>query len=291
MIRAEWRARLDGEDLAEARELAGRCADFDAEAGFTGVEAHRVAGPGPHLLVRREADASLVAYACFPPDDGDGRFVVRPDFRSTGVATALLELLGTDASAWPVPGPVGGWADGHHPAAERLARRFGLAETGRIWRTLRPLTGPYARPLPEPVGALTLTEAAPPKEALRLWEESGLPARYRPPVEGAVLDGSARLVFAAGPGGGLVGYAWLDRRLRRVEGLHTGTLRAVVPAARGRGTGLALASGALALLRAEGARAAEARVDPALPRVVRMSRLLGFERTQDDVRYGLKTSI
>ena len=41
------------------------------------------------------------------------------------------------------------------------------------------------------------------------------------------------------------------------------------------------------LLRAEGARAVEARVDPRLPRVVRLSRLLGFERTQDDVGYTL----
>ncbi|ROO85302.1 mycothiol synthase [Actinocorallia herbida] len=288
MIGAAWRARLDGEDLKEALELVRICAEFDAEAGFTGVTEEAGTGPGPHLLVRRDADASLVAYACFTTEDGmtDGRFVVHPGFRSIGIATTLLELLGPDAASWPVPGPVGGWADGHHPAAERLARRFALPETGRVWRTLRPLTGPHARPLPEPPSALTLTEAPAPGEAVRLWEESGLPARYRPPV-----DGSARLLFAAGPGGGLVGYAWLDRRLRRVEGLRTGTLKAIVPAARGRGTGLALASGALALLRADGARAAEARVDPALSRVVRMSRLLGFERTQDDVRYGLNMGI
>jgi GNAT superfamily N-acetyltransferase len=125
-----------------------------------------------------------------------------------------------------------------------------------------------------------LGEDPDPGAAHGLWRASGLPERYRPPG-----DGSARLLYAAGPEGAPAGYAWLDRGVRTVERLRTGVLRAVVPAAQGTGTGLALAAGALALLRDEGVQAVEARVDPALPRAVRLARLLGFQRTQDDVLY------
>ncbi|MEO3787249.1 hypothetical protein ABGB12_28315 [Actinocorallia sp. B10E7] len=288
MIRADWRGRPAGEELKDVLEFVRICSEFDEDAGFTRVGPGAVEGAGPHLLVRRESGGPPVAYVRFAREGGEATasLVVHPDVRSTGVATALLELLGPDAGAWDGLGTqaVSGWADGHHPAAERLARRFGARVTGRIWRTLRPLTGPHARPSPDPSGGFVLTESPPPEEAVRLWRESGLSSRYRPPE-----DGSGRLLYAAEPGGSLLGYAWLDRRVSRVEGLRTGTIRAVVPVVPGRGTGLALASGALALLRDAGAQAAETRIDPELPRAVRMSRLLGFERTQDDVRYTLKS--
>jgi mycothiol synthase len=270
VIGAFWRSRLVAGELDEAEELARACSEHDQEAGFSQITPSILRTGGRHLLVRaEEPGAPLVAYLHLD-DQGRGTLVVHPDARSNGVATIVLETV-------ELPGAQG-WAEGHHPAAERLARRFGCKEKARIWRSVLPLSGPYAPPLPRP--AIPLTEDPDPGAARRLWLASGLPERYRPPG-----DGSARLLYAAGPEGTPDGYAWLDHGTRTVERLRTGVLRAIVPAAQGAGTGLSLAAGALALLRDEGVQAAEARLDPALPRALRLARLLGFQRTQDDVLY------
>ncbi|MFC5747225.1 hypothetical protein [Actinomadura rugatobispora] len=272
MIGTFWRRHLTGGELEEAEDLARACSEYDQEAGFSRIVPPALRTGARHLLVRLDAPAApLVAYLHL---DGAecGTLIVHPDARSNGVATAVLESAG-------LPG-AHGWAEGHHPAAERLARRFGCTERARIWRSVRPLSGPHAAPLPPP--AVPLTESADPGPARRLWRAAGLPERYRPPG-----DGSARLLYAGGPGGAPAGYAWLERGTRTVERLRTGVLRAVVPAVQGAGTGSALAAGALALLRDEGVQAVEAGLDPALPRAVRSARLLGFQRTQDDVLYAV----
>ncbi|MFV2177602.1 GNAT family N-acetyltransferase [Actinomadura sp. LOL_016] len=271
MISMAWRRRLAGTELAEALELARVCTDFDRDAGFSRLSPAVVRGEGRHLLVRLDDSGGPLVGHLHLDEQSSGTIVVHPDHRSNGVATAVLEtaeLVGAH-----------GWAEGHHPAAERLARRFGCVVTARIWRSARALTGPHATDPPSV--AARVFEDPDPRSARTIWRASGLPERYRPPE-----NGTARLLYAAGPDGP-AGYAWLDRGTEIVDGLRTAALRAVVPAAAGSGTGLALAAGALARLRDEGAQAVEAGLDPALPRAVRLARLLGFQRTQDDVRYTL----
>ncbi|MWA07571.1 hypothetical protein F8568_046100 [Actinomadura sp. LD22] len=273
MISTTWRGRLAQEELAEALELARVCAEYDQDAGFSQLTPSAVRGEGRHLLVRLDGPGDPLVGLLYLDERASGTIIVHPDHRSRGVATAVLESV--------EPAGAHGWAEGHHPAAERLARRFRCVETARIWRSVRPLTGPHA--VDPPTATARLFEDPDPEAAWALWKASGLPERYRPPGHGA-----ARLLYAAGSDGA-AGYAWLDRDTRIVDRLRTGTLRALVPAVPGSGTGLALAAGALALLRAEGVQAVEARLDPALPRAVRLARLLGFQRTHDDVHYTLES--
>lgn len=273
MISTAWRGRLVQEELAEALELARVCAEYDQDAGFSQLTPSVVRGEGRHLLVRLDDPGGPLVGHLHLDERASGTIIVHPDHRSHGVATAVLESAELTVAH--------GWAEGHHPAAERLARRFGCVETARIWRSVRPLTGPHA--VDPPKVTTHLFEDPDPEAAWTLWKASGLPERYRPPG-----DGAARLLYAAGLDG-IAGYAWFDRDTRIIDRLRTVALRALVPAVPGSGTGLALAAGALTLLRAEGVQAVEAGLDPALPRAVRLARLLGFQRTQDDVRYTLES--
>jgi mycothiol synthase len=60
---------------------------------------------------------------------------------------------------------------------------------------------------------------------------------------------------------------------------------------QGEGIGLALLVSALDTLRDRGAQVALMRIDPAREWVVRMTRLLVFERTNDDACYGFGNAV
>ncbi|UYP18676.1 hypothetical protein OED52_18880 [Rhodococcus sp. Z13] len=74
--------------------------------------------------------------------------VVDPRFRSVGLATTVFEQIGTTPSGGLLAdvregGELVGCAFGAHPAAERLARRFGAVLTGRRDRLVLPSQSAY----------------------------------------------------------------------------------------------------------------------------------------------------
>jgi mycothiol synthase len=128
-----------GRDLASRPDVAAmldEAAAHDAEQGFLSLPGAAAGSADAwELVVRLRRPAGdggrrrtwvNAAYLRVSPGER-GRLVVRPRYRSLGVATSLAERLGTDPT---IDGPhlegLQIWAHGTHPAAERMSRRFGL---------------------------------------------------------------------------------------------------------------------------------------------------------------------
>lgn len=152
MIVVDWRDELSAAESAELAALIAEAADYDAEAGFsTATPAPDVA---PDLVVFQalarltpgrhgSPDAPLAAFLRLDVDragDATAQLVVRPNLRSLGVATLMLETLaGRDGPGWGGTGAIRirCWAHANHPAAERMAARFGAEPERVTWRLVR----------------------------------------------------------------------------------------------------------------------------------------------------------
>ena len=162
MIASRWCTELSDAEKDEVRELARSAAEFDAEMGFSQLSfADRNRddrGSVGHVLVRalpHRATADTVeglplvgyvgVYREPESDVATLELAIRPEFRSRGVATLVFEQLGftvSDGEGWRGTGAITlrGIARGTHPAADRLAMRFGASPSTRSWRLTRPLT-------------------------------------------------------------------------------------------------------------------------------------------------------
>ncbi|MGI5200228.1 GNAT family N-acetyltransferase [Spirillospora sp. CA-108201] len=316
MINHAVAGSLRGPDLEDALRLVEDARAYDEEAGFTRIPEELVRqadGAGHavrHLLIRGRLDdlawdgegGDLLAYAHLTVQDGRGllRLLVHPDHRSRGVSTLAVETIGLEigADGWLGSGArtVRGWAYGHHPAAERLARRFGLPCIARTWLQVRPLTGPCAldppaAPLPEGI-VLEAVEGAVDDalvcECESVMARSGLSEQANQQVVSGLVAGGARGLLARRVDGVPVGLVLADEELGVFETRVAGTLRALAVAgeSQGSGLGLALVTRTLAAFAERGAGAALMRIDPADERALRLVRRLGFERNQDDALYG-----
>ncbi|MGQ0623562.1 MAG: hypothetical protein ACT4PP_02735 [Sporichthyaceae bacterium] len=132
--------------------MVAEAAEYDAEAGFSSAEVVQVAAPN---LVLRQAlarltpgrhgspDTPLAGYLRLEVDRAGGAqatLLVRPRFRSLGIATLMFETLAvSDEPGWGGTGAIsiGCWARGNHPAAERMAARFGAEPQTVMFRMLR----------------------------------------------------------------------------------------------------------------------------------------------------------
>jgi len=156
MITCTWRTGFDADEEREVGQMLWAAAAADAEAGFPAVS---LAQPYPddarHLVVRllpdgrpgHEGSSPVAAYLRVEPDPDGGpatvRYVVRPEFRSRGISTLLVEKIGLDPGTWGGTGvsALRVWARGDHPAAQRMARRFacqGVRTGRREWQLLAP---------------------------------------------------------------------------------------------------------------------------------------------------------
>jgi mycothiol synthase len=152
MITVDVREELSEAEVAEVAALIAEAAAFDEEAGFSTVdltadqdgntEVFHVLSrltPGLHGSV----DTPVAAYLRLAVDRAGGavaQMIVRPDFRSLGIATLTLETLSArEGDGWAGTGAVSitCWAKGDHPAAERMSRRFGAEAEGATWLLLR----------------------------------------------------------------------------------------------------------------------------------------------------------
>lgn len=163
MIGYRWYESLRADQLQDVEDLLAEAVEYDAEAGFsTATPARDGAGVVRHLLVTiappgergsahldRLPDVPLVAYLRLDVVDGvaETQCVVRPAFRSHGIATLLAELLDEEPQGWrSVPGlrRLAAWSHGAHPAADRMARRFGAATDHAVFKTLRLIGGSHS---------------------------------------------------------------------------------------------------------------------------------------------------
>jgi mycothiol synthase len=175
VITHEWFEKLPDDRSGEVAEMLLSAIEYDAEAGFSTARPDAPGGDAEtrHLLVSmppkgergspdldRLPEVAVVAYLRLDVGDGVGdvQLVVRPEFRSRGVATLLFERLAERADGWTAVSGLRrlrGWSHGGHPAAQRLSWRFGADQERELFKTLRFVGG--ARPFASdsPVEATT----------------------------------------------------------------------------------------------------------------------------------------
>ncbi|WP_345419397.1 hypothetical protein [Pseudonocardia xishanensis] len=278
--------RTEGLSAAAAAVL-DRAAGFDAEMGFgpplradpltdadtvleidTCLHRHDVGHPEDYVL------AAVVVVREIRPGTAVVELVVDPERRSIGVATAVVEALGTDPSQ--------GWVDtgaralrasayGSHPAAERLARRFGVGSSGVRHHLVLPAED---RPTPGPA----------PVVRDRLPGEPPTPPRF-----GGDLGEPDRAAVVLGFDAGFARVVRADR-----QGLHEHTARPAAilglevpggpPGTRRNAAGRVIA-GSVGWLREQGGRSVEALVDGADEDVLEAFRAHRFEHDRSDLTF------
>ncbi|GAA3528067.1 GNAT family N-acetyltransferase [Nocardioides daeguensis] len=290
MIELAWFDALDAERQAAVEDMLALAVEYDAEAGFSTA---RPSAPGVgsvrHLVVtiapvgQRGSgaldalpDVPLVAYLRLDLVDGVGdvQLVVRPEFRSHGIATLMAELLaGPDGwSALPGLREVRSWSHGAHPAAERMARRFGARVEHGVFKTLRLLGG--SRPYRAERAEVRLDPAPGRPPVLVPGHEDAMA-----PHELAVLRAASELLSVGGvPGAVRLG---VGATVPVTAGLAVEDPRVSRDALR------VLLGQGLIEAQARGARVAQLFVDALVDDFVAVSRELGFEHDQSDHLYAL----
>jgi mycothiol synthase len=152
MITVEVRDELSDEESVELVAMISEAAAYDEEAGFSSVDLRSDLDGNTevfHVLTRLtpglhgSTDTPLAAYLRLSVDRAGGavaQMVVRPEYRSLGIATLTLETLSAlEGTGWAGTGAVSisCWARGDHPAAERMSGRFGAEIEGATWTLLR----------------------------------------------------------------------------------------------------------------------------------------------------------
>jgi mycothiol synthase len=294
---------------AELREMLAEAADVDAGAGFPQLSPDDETEPGTsRLLVWLLPDEragrsvpltpSLAAYLRVEPlrgeDAGIGEmsYVVRPQYRSRGITTLLVEKIGLElggAGGWQGTGvrALRVWARGNHPAALRVAlrfRRYGVTTALRQWQLLVPLRpGREIDPGAEPGGPRVRGAASADERtaAARLWTAAG--RRPGPP--------DAAQLLVSGPGDAPDGAVWVDPDSGEPTGYGVaGRLVAVLtrdrdPDAEGDPLVRALLVAGLERLRDGGVRVGAITVDARDRPLVHDARSLDLVHDQTDVQY------
>jgi len=163
MITVESRDELGAAEAAELAAMIADAADYDAGAGFSTASPSEAADDDGEVSIFQmlarltpglhgSLDTPLVAFLRLDVDRAGAaiaQLLVHRDYRSLGVGTLMLERLGEREG----PGFAGTgalditiWAHGNHPAADRMARRFGAAEGRCRWKLTRGAELRYVEP-------------------------------------------------------------------------------------------------------------------------------------------------
>ena len=125
-------------DVADASAHTDGYRPFNEQALLDARSGRR----SPQLLMEGE---DAVGAAIFGRGEID--LVVHPRYRRRGHATAALRRLFEDEGG--VSGDLTAWAHGDHPAARRLADRFGFSAERTLLQLERPLTAADTETTPE----------------------------------------------------------------------------------------------------------------------------------------------
>ncbi|WP_433870494.1 mycothiol synthase [Saccharopolyspora sp. CA-218241] len=313
-----WRNGVDGDETAE---VMGLLAEAERADGVAPVGEHVVLRlrarrdvveqiepvqadvRSEHFLVR-DADGALVGYAHLDveQDGADGPLVaelaVRPEQRGRGAGTRLVTAL-LERAELPLEGGAGDagalrvWSHGEHPAALRLAERFGLVRARELWRMGRELAGAeLPEPaLPEGVRLRTFQPGVDEAEVVRVnrkafaWhpEQGGMTESDLRTKEGEDWFDPAGFLLAVDAEDRLLGFHWTK--------VHPGELGEVYvvgvdPDAQGGGLGRSLTVAGLRHLRDTGCGRAMLYVEADNAPAIAVYRRLGFERWDVDVQFG-----
>lgn len=250
---------------AQIEEIRQACLVTDGADPLDEATSLRIkyAGLGEHdRLLLSGAEAFLLALA----DDRIGAveltLAVRPEARGQGRAGTLIGAYLIDHGTRTASA----WSHGDHPAAARLARRWGFDIVRELWVLRRPFDGPVAAPPPPP--GITVRSYEPADAAALL--ETNAAAFAAHPEQGSMDAANlaqrmaedwfdpAGLLVALDEDGAILGFHWtkLDPAATSADGNPAGEVYviAVAPRAHGRGLGRLLLQAGLHRLTAQGAR-------------------------------------
>ncbi|MFJ1766260.1 mycothiol synthase [Amycolatopsis sp. NPDC088138] len=295
----EWRQELDGQQLADVRELllAVRDADGRPEVEPEGALPGEFDG-GEHLVAC--VDGDVVGYAHLDTTgDSFGHQVaelfVHPAHRSRGYGAKLLQALDERAAVgFRV------WAHGDHPAARQLALRAGL-ERKRELLILH--TTADGADWPEPVlrDGVTLRAFVPGQDEDAVVRVNARAFDWHP-EQGALTAEDIRAderrpwfdpagFFLAEEQGEVIGFHWTkvhEATPGRFGGERVGEVYVVGvdPSAQGGGLGRALTLAGLRYLAGQGLRQVILYVEGDNAPALAVYTKLGFTRHETDVQYG-----
>ncbi len=208
---------------------------------------------------------------------GELDLVVAPDARGHGLGTRLLTAAGDEV--------LRGWSHGDHPAAARLAARFGFSRTRELWVMRRPL-----KDLPPvPSADVTLRGWRPTDEQPLLVVNAAAFADH--PEQGAMDSANLAermaepwfraedLLLAEDADGRLLGFHWTKRHDDTTGEVY---VVGVAPEAAGRGLGRHLTLAGLHHLAEAGLSRVLLYVDAGNARAVRLYEGLGFTHAPTD---------
>lgn len=228
------------------------------------------------------ADGRVVAAGALGRGELD--LVVDPLFRGLGFGEAVLAGMLSTA-----PGMLTAWAHGDHPAAARLAERFGFDPVRRLLRLTAPVPSADPEPAPAPF-TLSAFRAGTDEDE---WVELNARVFASHPEQGSLTVGDLRdrmaepwfdtddLLVLRDADGRMVGFDWL-----KVEG-GAGEIYVlgVAPEAAGRGLGRALLRAGFARLAARGIETVDLYVEGDNATALALYRSAGFADHTVDVQY------
>ncbi|MFH8366399.1 mycothiol synthase [Streptomyces sp. NPDC018031] len=250
--------------------------------------------PGVRHLLVRDGTGELVGYGQLegtdPVEAPAAELVVHPAHRGRGhgreLGNALLRESGRRLRVW---------AHGGHPSARHLAQVLGMSLFRELRQMRRPLTGPDAPALPEPVLPEGVTvRAFRPGEDDAAWLATNAAAFAHHPEQGSLTqrdldDRKAQPwfdpagFFLAERGGDLVGFHWT--KVHGEERLGEVYVLGARPDAQGGGLGKALTAVGLRHLAALGLPTAMLYVDADNAAAVAVYERLGFTTHEVDLMY------
>ncbi|WP_255579237.1 mycothiol synthase [Cryobacterium sp. PAMC25264] len=276
-------------DVADASAHTDGYRPFNEQAMLDARSGRR----SPQLLIEGE---DAVGAAIFGRGEID--LVVHPRYRRRGHATAALRRLFEDEGG--MSGDLTAWAHGDHPAARRLADRFGFSAERTLLQLERPLTDADSEAAPElPSGLIIDTFRPAPAGDAAEWVRLNALVFATHPEQGAITEAdladrmnepwfdAGDLLLArdtqTGEPGRIVGYNWL--KIEPGATLGEIYVLGVHPDAAGAGLGRALMLAGLGRLRERGCTAVELYVEAESAGPVRLYRSLGFAEATVDVQY------
>ncbi|MGH3445607.1 MAG: mycothiol synthase, partial [Nocardioidaceae bacterium] len=253
---------------------------------------------GTQLLVAEPDTASEPAGPAGPVGfvwlhGGAVELVVTPQSRGRGWGTALAGALAdVPDTALNTAGPLTGWSHGDHPAAARLAERFGFTRARELWvmrRTLGELSG--LPDLPGPAGEINIRafDVGRDEDAFLAVNAAAF-ADHREQGRMTRDDLDERMAeewfdpggfFVAEAGGRMVGFHWTKVH-PQPPGLGEVYVLGVSPQAQGSGLGRRLALVGLHHLAERGCREVMLFVESDNPAAVALYSRLGFTHAESD---------
>lgn len=323
VVQLTWRNGLDGDEAAEVMALLSETGDVDgvAPAGehvILRLKAHKGVveqiepvqadvGGSEHFVVRG-AGGALVGYAHLDTAEevAGGALVaelaVHPEHRGQGTGAKLVEALLERAELPARPGETepgaleGGlrvWSHGEHPAALRLAERFGFARSRELWRMGRELAG-MELTREQPLEGVTIRAFRADKDEPAVVRVNHRAFSWHP-EQGGMTEQDLRdrqredwfdpegFLLAEDSSGQLLGFHWTKIH---PDGAGEVYVIGVDPAAQGSGLGRSLTVAGLRHLRGAGCEQVMLYVEADNGPAVSVYQRLGFERWDTDVQFG-----